>query len=48
MKNSKLIWDEEKEYWYCSNCGAIYHQPQNWKPNIAYCMKCKIIWEESD
>lgn len=45
MEKYNLIWDEENQYWYCSCCGAIYHQPQNWIPYANYCMRCKSEWE---
>ena len=45
-KETKLIWHKDVQeeyggYWYCSCCGAIYHQPQNWIPYANYCMRCK-------
>lgn len=48
MKN--LIWKNEDQnenggYWECQYCGAIYNQPQNWKPFSDYCMKCKREWK---
>ena len=48
MKN--LIWknkdqNENGGYWECKYCGAIYNQPQNWKPFADYCMKCKGEWK---
>ena len=51
-QNPKLIWfndsgNENGGYWYCSVCGAIYHQPQNWKPYSSYCMRCKNEWGDS-
>ena len=45
MKLVGLIYDKEKEYWYCSECGAIYRQPVNWKPKADYCMRCKTEWD---
>lgn len=44
MENAKLIWDQEKKGWFCSNCGAVYIQTQNWIPKASYCMKCKTEW----
>lgn len=49
-----LIWkidfensnEESKGYWVCSVCGAIYRQPENWKPLANYCMKCKTKWTQ--
>ena len=46
MKNAQLIFDSKNEYWYCSKCGAVYRQPENWNPPCDYCMRCKIQWAE--
>lgn len=37
--------NENGGYWECEYCGAIYNQPQNWKPFADYCMKCKGEWK---
>lgn len=46
MENAKLIWKIENGngFWICSCCGAIYNQPQNWKPYANWCMKCRVEW----
>lgn len=48
-EEAKLVWVNVKDkeyggYWYCSVCGTIYHQPQNWNPYANYCMRCKSEW----
>lgn len=48
MKITHLIYDADKKYWYCENCGAIYHQSENWEPYANYCMKCKTEWYGSE
>ena len=45
MKIGELIWDAKNKYWYCSECGAVYRQAENWKPKASYCMRCKIEWK---
>lgn len=47
MEFAELIWNKEKECWICTGCGAEYHYPQNSKPKINYCMRCKKEWEEN-
>lgn len=44
MENLNLIWDSENENWICPYCGAIYDRPENQKPTIGWCMKCKSEW----
>lgn len=50
MKNetTELVWQNENEneegYWICKGCGAIYRQPQNWRPYASWCMKCCKEW----
>lgn len=44
MENLNLIWDLENEIWICPYCGAIYDRPENQKPIIRWCMKCKSEW----
>ena len=44
MEYADLIWNEEKECWICSGCGAEYRYPKNLKPKPSYCMKCKVEW----
>lgn len=44
-----LIWKIDNQnlnggYWECQHCGAIYGRPENWNPNIDWCMKCKKEW----
>lgn len=46
FKMENLIWkidskNENGGYWICQHCGAIYNRPENWVPNIDWCMKCK-------
>ena len=43
-ENSNLKFDSEKGAWICQFCGAEYHRPENQKPKINYCMKCKCEW----
>lgn len=45
MKNAKLVWDSKKEVWICTNCNAKYAYPENSKPKVKYCMKCKEEWK---
>lgn len=53
LEMEKLIWKIENEhenggYWFCSCCGAIYRQAQNWKPYASYCMRCHVEWREEE
>lgn len=47
-ETTELVWkngnENEEGYWICKGCGAIYHQPQNWRPYASWCMKCHKEW----
>ena len=44
MKIHYLFFDQKKEVWICSCCGAEYHRPKSHKPSPDYCMKCHAKW----
>lgn len=47
-ETTELVWkngnENEEGYWICKGCGAIYRQPQNWRPYASWCMKCRKEW----
>lgn len=47
-ETTELVWENgnenEEGYWICKGCGAIYRQPQNWRPYASWCMKCCKEW----
>lgn len=47
-ETTELVWENgnknEEGYWICKGCGAIYRQPQNWRPYASWCMKCHKEW----
>lgn len=47
-ETTELVWkngnENEEGYWICKSCGAIYRQPQNWRPYASWYMKCHKEW----